>query len=233
LVKMKDRFVSDSIFCVAYEHMDRGSIRRRMRKRFPNGLPEKAILFTLRSVLQGLRAIHRAGLVHGEVNAGHVFMSSSLEIKLGFAATVHDEDDDEPIPESSSSYLRAAEICEWAAAPELYGGSRATQGGDMWMVGVAALEMGYGRLEFGSRDEFMEWVERIRRKGKLPKDEIGGGKKCEVLMMLAMMKKEVKRRGRCFSREFVDMVMTCLAAEAGERSTATELLRSDLFGKLD
>jgi serine/threonine protein kinase len=46
-------------------------------------MPASHVCYAARSVLRGLKCLHARGLAHGELHAGHVFVNSRGEVKVG------------------------------------------------------------------------------------------------------------------------------------------------------
>ncbi|KAL0425929.1 UNVERIFIED_CONTAM: Serine/threonine-protein kinase dst1 [Sesamum radiatum] len=142
-----------------------------MATQFPDGMPEECILVALREALKGLSFIHAKGHVHKEITAGHIFFNGKPEIKLAFSASVFDLNEDEDQSSSLSSFLPAASIYDWAAAPEVLESNHMeyTREADIWLIGITALELAYGGLRVMNREALETMVTKINLKKKLPK----------------------------------------------------------------
>jgi hypothetical protein len=100
-------------------------------------------------VADGLGAAHRAGLVHGNLNPGNVFVSGDLSVaKVGeFGAA-----DCSPAEETTrtTDLARARLLSALYRAPELSGDvGRATVRSDIYSLGVIAYELMTGKLPIG------------------------------------------------------------------------------------
>ncbi|CAH9116601.1 unnamed protein product [Cuscuta epithymum] len=115
---------------------DCGSVRNIMRKR-GGGFQgrEDLILCVLRSILNALDFLHQQHIPHGDITAGHVYLTSPRRfhtcspLKLGFAATLYHEDETAPGTTCSAS-LPMSSISQWAAAPEVAVASHNSNTGD-------------------------------------------------------------------------------------------------------
>ncbi|VFQ85977.1 unnamed protein product [Cuscuta campestris] len=203
-------------YCVVMGFAEYGSLRTIMAEHFPGGLPEACILLVLRRVLEGVGFLHSGCDVHGEINAGHVYVFEGPGIRLGYAATAYEHRC------SGSGALPEVGISDWAAAPEVCDGEEdycVTQKGDVWLVGILALELAYGRLRVPSGEALQAmigWISVMRRlPGRIPAAEEGGGGEEE--------------EGRRFSAEFEEFVASCLDWDAAERPSASVLLTHEFF----
>ncbi|CAI9770249.1 unnamed protein product [Fraxinus pennsylvanica] len=238
LMGITKSFVDNEKLCVVFPYMDVGSLRSITAAKFPEGLPEHCIVLSLRETLSGLSIIHANGLIHKEINAGHIFFSSKPEIKLGYSATIYEHKlEHGSVQASSSSVLPSYSICEWAAAPEVYGTQNHSKASDIWMIGITALELAYGDLQVRDRDSFEDMVRTICKNKCLPKKEQNENpnpnkKKMGFLKgLIPSCAVPVKYNGREFSKDFVKMVVKCLNWDAEKRPDANELLRYDIFNR--
>ncbi|KAH0670009.1 hypothetical protein KY290_025425 [Solanum tuberosum] len=245
-------------FCVALPYMSEGSLRYILSTRFHNGLPEDCIAIALKQALLGLFDLHFSGLVHKRFSAGNIYVNfkqrpiSNVEIKLGFAATIYDSELESPL-----SNLELCELYKWAAAPEvfyskyeedlsqvpspLYQDDDAhTVHSDIWLVGVAALELEYGNLRISNREEFEAMIKKIKRSRRLPDkledvlEEInveegkGKGKMKKAVVYFNDKLKYVKGK-RKFSKEFEELVLDCLSSKEPKRPSVGDLLQRPFF----
>ncbi|CAA2951330.1 serine threonine- kinase BLUS1-like [Olea europaea subsp. europaea] len=240
LMGITKSFVDNEKLCVVFPYMDMGSLRSITAAKFPEGLPEQCIVVSLREILSGLSIIHANGLVHKEINAGHVFFSSKPEIKLGYSATIYEHEPEYgSVQASSSSVLPSYSICEWAAAPEVYNTQNHSKASDIWMIGITALELAYGDLRLRDRDSFEDMVRTICRNKSLPKkeqnDNPNPNKWKKILGFLKRMIPLCAVQGmyneREFSEDFEKMVVKCLNWDAEKRPSANELLRYEIFNR--
>ncbi|KAG8391744.1 hypothetical protein BUALT_Bualt01G0218900 [Buddleja alternifolia] len=222
LIGVRKPFHYNRYYCVIFPLMELGSLRSIMAARFPNGLPEECIVVVLKETLNGLSFIHRNGLIHREINAGHIFLNGKPEIRLAFSASIYDEHQDQP-----SQYVPVGSICKWAAAPEVHkhGNRFIGDKSDIWMVGITALELAYGGLRVFDRDDLEKMLRMIQTTKELPsdwRDKKEGG----INMFTSFLFKK-----RSFSKAFQNMVVKCLSREPNWRPNVQELLEYDVFTK--
>lgn len=93
-----------------------------------------------RSVASGLAAAHRAGLVHGDVTAGNIFLTADGSVKLlDFGlATFSTGQKEADLVGGTVRYL----------SPEQVRGERASTRSDVWSLGVVLYRMLTGRFPF-------------------------------------------------------------------------------------
>ncbi|KAJ8540084.1 hypothetical protein K7X08_026473 [Anisodus acutangulus] len=251
--------------------MSEGSIRYMLSTRFHYGFPEDCIAIVLKEALKGLLDIHNSGQVHRCFTAANIFVNfkpspmRNVEIKLAFAATGYESDlecptevveyDHGPHP-VSTSVPPLLIISEWASAPEVYDtlydgedhdGNEEdkclTFQSDIWLVGIAALELAYGNIRVNSRAEFDAMINKIRKSKRLPNkleyllEEIMaeesqkyGKLKGAVESFLKDKLKLGKKKGeRPFSKEFEKVVLECLNRNESKRPTVEKLLQMPFF----
>ncbi|XP_019160997.1 PREDICTED: serine/threonine-protein kinase 10-like [Ipomoea nil] len=201
--------------CVVMPFPERGSLRSIMADEFPYGFPEVFISVALRSVLKALRFLHGAEILHGDVNAGHVYVKSGPKIMLGFAATVY-EHQVSNVECSSHSALPATQISTWAAAPEVYDGGNGNKAADIWLVGITAMELAYGGIRVPNREALEVLIRGIIETKRLPKN---------------YQLEEEGEEKRSFSREFEKMVAECVAWNPADRPSACTLLKHEFFSR--
>ena len=151
--------------------------------------------------------------------------------------------------------LELGELYKWAAAPEvfyskyeeelsqvpspLYQDDNAhTVHSDIWLVGVAALELAYGNLRISDREDFEAMIKKIKRSRRLPDKledvleeinvEEGKGKMKKAVVYFNDKLKYVKGK-RKFSKEFEELVLDCLSTKESKRPSVGDLLQRPFF----
>ncbi|VFQ92998.1 unnamed protein product [Cuscuta campestris] len=246
LTRVEAHFVDGATgdLCIVTPFFEPGSLRSAMAAKFPHGLPEDCISVSLRCALKALRFLHSAGALHGDIHAGHIYLKSGPQITLGFAATLYEHGASDSRAEcSSSSSLPGTQISTWAAAPEVYNGHCYSEKSDIWLVGITALELAYGRVSVPNREALEMTIRTITQTKRLPKklgpegqqrtvaagrEDIKGKAKMETT---DSEEEEEEEEGCSFSREFGEMVAQCLAWNPEERPSVDALLNHDFFCK--
>lgn len=125
--------------------MDGGALAERLER---SRLTLAEAIRVIRGVADGLGAAHRAGLVHGDLNAGNVLVSKDLSaVKIGgFGAGCRPR----MSPAARTATLALARVeSELYRAPELASGGEATARSDIYSLGVVAYEVMTGKLPVG------------------------------------------------------------------------------------
>ncbi|XP_009613367.1 serine/threonine-protein kinase BLUS1-like [Nicotiana tabacum] len=239
LIAVKNYFDTNEVLCVSLPYMSEGSLRYILSTRTQKILSEDCIAIVLKESLLGLKDIHLIRRVHTTFNAGDILVhigdsNGEIKIKLAFAASVYNSEnintEEEEGGSSSSVFLDLKSISKWGAAPEVYEKDNATNGpkSDIWLLGITALELGYGELPVKNREDLDCIIKKIREKKKLPKSlEKLLKKKGKVKKALDL----IKRKEKVFSEEFENMVIECLNEEPEKRPTADQLLNYPFFTK--
>ncbi|KAH0676364.1 hypothetical protein KY285_024165 [Solanum tuberosum] len=187
--------------------------------------------------------------IYGSELESPLFVSHGRE--LGIDSTVS-------IPPRNHGGLSNPELCElykWAAAPEVFYSKcvedlslvqsplflyddACTVHSDIWLVGVAALELAYGNLRISSREEFEAMIKKIKRSRRLPDKledlleeinvEEGKGKMKKAVVYVNDKLKYVKGK-RKFSKEFEELVLDCLSSKESKRPSVGDLLQRPFF----
>jgi serine/threonine-protein kinase len=116
-------------------------------------LPLRRIRSITSQILAGLAAIHRAGLVHGDLKCDNVLVDSSggidrvtiIDLGLAREPGTHPACDDEQILSGTPEYV----------APELIRGVPITPAADLYAVGVIVYELLTGATPFAGGDASM------------------------------------------------------------------------------
>jgi len=125
---------------IVMEWVDGTDLKDYIRRRAPLPVPEATRL--IREILQGLGAIHRAGIIHRDVKSQNVLIAQSGTAKLtdfGIARGALDTGlTDTGMALGTAAYM----------APEQASGQQLTPAADIYAAGVILFEMLTGRLPF-------------------------------------------------------------------------------------
>ncbi|KAL3337777.1 hypothetical protein AABB24_030084 [Solanum stoloniferum] len=111
---------------------------------------------------------------------------------------------------------------------------------DIWLVGIAALELAYGNLRISHREELEGVIRKIKRSRRLPDkledvleeyhEEEKKGKMKKVMGYLKdKMKLVQNKRSNKFSKEFEELVLDCLCSSESKRPSVQDLLQRPFF----
>ncbi|KAL3618690.1 hypothetical protein CASFOL_037509 [Castilleja foliolosa] len=148
--------------------LSRLSLRSIIRSSFPNGLSEVSIFFVLKDTLEALNHMHATNKLHQNLDVGCIFFDSDSKfIKVALRSLTCEESYSD---EFSGGYP------SWTVAPELtFDRTKRLRSkeSDVWMLGLLALELFYGRIPVSDFEEFKVLVLAIddefgavKRKGK-------------------------------------------------------------------
>ncbi|KAK1350672.1 hypothetical protein POM88_054593 [Heracleum sosnowskyi] len=106
---------------------------------YPRGAPLFVIARTLFVTVMVLVSIHRKNMVHGDVNAGHIYLSNENVCKLGYGPTVYESME---VKETPSKFLHLEDISFWGASPKVCDDNVVhTSTSDISRVGITGLEL--------------------------------------------------------------------------------------------
>ena len=197
IIRIKTEFaVGDNLY-VVMPFMAWGSLQSIISSRFPEGFPEECVRIALRETLKGLSYIHRMGQLHKNVDARYIFLCPyTPAIKLAFAASLYEQNTN--FLGHGPSY--AMPHCMWPA-PEA--SLNYTSKADVWLVGITALQLGYG-LRVANHNSMVAMVKNLR--GNYPMED------------------------QKFSKSFKHLVALCLDPNPSRRPQPDQLLRHRFFG---
>lgn len=99
-------------------------------------------------ILRGLKYIHSAGVVHGDLKPSNIFVSKACDVKIGNFGGASFEGDD-----SLDWHFRLELACQWYRAPEkILLQSTISKSFDVWSVGCIFCELAGRRPVFPGRD---------------------------------------------------------------------------------
>lgn len=140
---------------------------------FRQGFPEDCIAIALRETIYGLGRVHKYN-AHKKVTIGEIFFHLDDHcIKLAYGGSSFDRKDEmDATLASTSRQLPIWSVHQWGAAPEVYDSGHDPKTyirkSDIWLLGISALELAYGGLEFSERDDLLRFINWIRTRKRLP-----------------------------------------------------------------
>ena len=146
LLRTLDRGQDGGLEYVVTEFVDGGALFERLEH---SRLTLAEAIHLLGNVADGLRAAHRAGLVHGDLNPRNVFVSQDLSVaKVGDFGTAERSTETETT--RTTDLARARIVSALYRAPELADDrAQATVRSDIYSLGVIAYEAVTGKLPIG------------------------------------------------------------------------------------
>ncbi|KAK9165714.1 hypothetical protein Scep_000905 [Stephania cephalantha] len=212
-------FTVDHYLWVVMPFMSAGSLRSIISSSFPDGLNEASIAVVLKEILNALLYLHDQGHLHRDIKAGNILVDSVGSVKLadfGVSASIY-----EPNSSNSSSYLSSstnfmlnelAGTPYWMAPEVIHSHIGYSFKADIWSFGITALELAHGRPPLSHlppwKSLFMRITNRLRP--------------CDY-------EKGKKDKSKKFSKNFRDMVASCLATDPLRRPNAAKLLKHPFF----
>lgn len=214
------------------------------RPKFANGIPQACIAVALLHTVRGLQVIHSRMQDIYEINAGNIFYHiEDKTIKLAYAASYYER----TYADEASGECPINELLTWGEPPEVDILEQSelifeyeTSQGDIWFVGLAALEMAYGRIRVANRKELLiiaSYISNVRRlpdtweelRTKSAEADIVKTKPYRKFLKFPTLWKKPQR----FDEYFGNFVATCLVADPIERPSADELLQDDFLRYID
>lgn len=117
--------------------------------------PLEARLADIRAIVDGLAAIHEAGIVHRDVSARNILRIADGRLVLSDLGLAIDSGDHPATLEGGTvAYM----------APELVAGARASPASDIWALGIVMYEVVFGGRPVWRDDAVARGLERPRRK---------------------------------------------------------------------
>lgn len=185
--------------CFVMEYMEGGSLHDLLRAR--QRLPEQVISSVARRVLQGLEYLHGMQIVHRDIKPSNLLINGKGEVKIadfgvsGVVAGACDKCD---------SYVgTCAYMSPERFDPERWGGY-GSEGfaGDVWSLGVVALQCHMGRFPLIGQGQKPDWA----------------------TLMCVMCFGESLEMPETASPEFQNFIGRCLEKDWRKRATVAELL---------
>ncbi|MCL7049358.1 hypothetical protein MKW94_011593 [Papaver nudicaule] len=209
---------------VVMPFMSAGSLHSIISSSFPNGLNEASIAVVLKETLNALLYLHDQGHLHRDIKAGNILVDSDGSVKLadfGVSASIYEPNTSYSSSNSpSSSNLMFNEVAGtpyWMAPEVIHSHVGYSFKADIWSFGITALELAHGRPPLSHlppwKSLFMRITNGLRLSDYHEHTQI-------------MHNNKIKKK---FSKNFRDMVASCLAQDPYKRPTAEKLLKHPFF----
>ncbi|XP_073307109.1 mitogen-activated protein kinase kinase 10-like [Primulina huaijiensis] len=190
--------------CFVMEYMDMGSLHDILRKN--KKLPENVISGIARNVLKGLQYLHGMQIVHGDIKPSNLLVNGAKgEVKLadfGASRVVINRNQADCM---DSCVGTCAYMSPERMDPEKWNKDGCSGGfaGDIWSLGLVAMECYVGRFPLIKPGQKPDWV---------------------TLMCAICFEEDVKPMLRMASLEFQSFCQRCLERDWRIRGTVEELL---------
>ena len=200
------------------------SIHSIMSLLYPDGLPEASIAFVLYRVLLRLVNLHLIeNHVHTRIDLSHIMVSGDGNAELEFHTLSY-----ERVWRNStvSSSMVESQLPQWAASPpelienpaNAYSYKR-----DVWLVGLTALQLAYGRFPFSNRESLEAFLTSFKdRKRNLRRRMPAWACAC-FSSNTNDTSEDFYFNGKILSMCFWDLVVRCLTRDPSERPYACAL----------
>ncbi|KAI3894781.1 hypothetical protein MKX03_023576 [Papaver bracteatum] len=223
ILKAHCSFTVNHHLWVVMPFMSAGSLHSIISSSFPDGLNEAAIAVVLKETLNALLYLHDQGHLHRDIKAGNILVDSDGSVKLadfGVSASIYEPNSSYTSHSSSSSNLMFNEVAGtpyWMAPEVIHSHVGYSFKADIWSFGITALELAHGRPPLSHLPPWKSLFMRITNGLRLsdysePNKMVNNNK--------------IKKK---FSKNFRDMVASCLAQDPYKRPTAEKLLKHPFF----
>ncbi|KAI3975468.1 hypothetical protein MKX01_004198 [Papaver californicum] len=224
ILKAHCSFTVNHHLWVVMPFMSAGSLHSIISSSFPDGLNEAAIAVVLKETLNALLYLHDQGHLHRDIKAGNILVDSDGSVKLadfGVSASIYEPNSSYSSSHSSSSsnlmFNEVAGTPYWMAPEVIHSHVGYSFKADIWSFGITALELAHGRPPLSHLPPWKSLFMRITNGLRLSDYN-------ETNKM--MNNNKIKKK---FSKNFRDMVASCLAQDPYKRPTAEKLLKHPFF----
>jgi len=184
------------------EYCDGGSVLD-LRKGMKTLMAESHIAYIIHCVLRALAFLHSMGIVHKDIKAANILLTTNGFVKLsdfGISETV-----------------KNTGSCDFAGSPlwmppEAYKGQPVNERGDLWSLGVTAIELAEGRPPY-----FGEPLDNVA-------DKVMHGKPPTLRSKMSLDKEPRRGDLREWSNEFKRFLARCFVKNPEHRPSAEDLI---------
>ncbi|XP_042485015.1 serine/threonine-protein kinase BLUS1 [Macadamia integrifolia] len=217
ILKAHCSFTVNRCLWVVMPFMSAGSLQSIINSSFPDGFSEPCIAFVLKETLNALLYLHDQGHLHRDIKAGNILIDSDGSVKLadfGVSASIYESKHTSSYSSSSSSLLLndVAGTPYWMAPEVIHSHTGYSFKADIWSFGITALELAHGRPPLSHLPPSKSLVMRITSRFRFSDYE-----------------KNKKENNKKFSKNFREMVASCLDQDPSKRPTAEKLLKHPFF----
>jgi tRNA A-37 threonylcarbamoyl transferase component Bud32/tetratricopeptide (TPR) repeat protein len=156
LLRVYDIGQADGAVYLTLEYVDGGSLRERLKQ---GALPVDEAVRIATQILEGLDALHTAGVVHRDVKPGNILLTAQGDVKLGdFGLALQWDRQDTRLTVSETVVGTVDYI-----APEQALGGEASPRSDLYGLGVVLFEMLTGRIPYESDSRLGAMLKHVKQ----------------------------------------------------------------------
>lgn len=180
-----------------------GTLRAMMRQNCPEGLPEPIVATILKEVVLAVEYLHGCNYIHNDIRADNILLDTNGDVKV---TGLHQ------MSQLNSAGIPRKELYgffgdpEWMAPETILQGKLHSEKGDIYSVGITALELLYGRTPYDNWPPLKILLYKIKYDGVPPIP--------------------IKKR---FTKAILKMIDLCLRKDPTQRPSARELLELPFF----
>ncbi|ESO83560.1 hypothetical protein LOTGIDRAFT_197245, partial [Lottia gigantea] len=225
-----------------------GSSRDLIHAYFSTGLPESAIAYILRDILQALEYLHSRGIIHRSIKAAHILIGASGKVCLSGLQYAYSMIQGGKKYKLVHDYPENAVQCLQWFSPEILKQNLAGYDtkSDIYSLGITACELGNGQTPFSDMPATQMLLEKLNGTKPILADStfilLFNFTKTYSSLLISYfsgqtVSDETKADNaifkRTFSQHFHNFVSLCLEKDPKLRPTASALLNHPFFKKLN
>ena len=157
VMQLVNNFCHEHFICLVVEYCEESSIEKYLLK---SSLPRPNKSKWTYELLNSVRYIHSKGVIHRDIKLDNIFLTKSLEVKLGDFGL--------------SKYIDMAKTrcgTPYYMAPEVLGQGQYSLPADIWSAGVAVFKMMYGYYPFKA-GSIHELIKQQKEKVEFPEEAL-------------------------------------------------------------